>query len=182
MTYFIHLNGSGPTPQSGYSRVSRYRNPGNGDIWVLWATELSQADVRASISGTLFMIGDDPDTDILAVYPDMIAQKRARIRAIGSIKLANVAGEYCAEERETWPQQQAEAEAYQATGDSGQCPLLSQFASARGISIDLLAAGILENVASFKESGGQVMGQMYALLDQVNAAKNLATAMDVEWS
>jgi len=179
MTYFIHKTASGVAPQSGYTRVSITRY--NGIIWVLWSTTKSAAEVVAEIKGDLKIIGVVPDSEILEVYPDIIAQKRAKIRAEGGRQLTEIAGEYSAEERETWEQQRQEADAYARDGELAETPMLSAFAAGRGIPVAMLAAGILENAALFKGASGVVMGNMYALLDQVTAAPDLNTALQVEW-
>lgn len=179
--FFVHKHGSSAAPQSGYERVSRYRDPATGAIWVLWRTDKAEADVRAELAGDLLVIGSDPDADVLAVYPELLEHKRSRIRAEGGIRLTDVAGGYSAEERETWPQQVEEARRYQSTSDAGQCPMLSAFASGRGIDVALLAQGILDNEASFKAAAGVIMGEMYALLDSIAVAPDLAAALDVDW-
>lgn len=181
MNYFVHKTASGTGPQSGYQRKSVYRDSNTGVVWVLWATEKTIVEIQTDLSGELYIIGDSTDTTVLTVYPDLLAHKRAAIRAEGARRLVEVAGEYCPEERETWEQQRAEAEAY--TADSNAIvPLLTAFAEGRGIPIEVLAAGILENATLFKTASGQVLGQTYALLDQVSAAPDLATALNVEWS
>jgi hypothetical protein len=179
MTYFIHKTKSGTQPQLGYERVSVYRNPSSGAIWVLWRADKTSAEIKAAIEGDLYIVGED-DATINATYPDLLTQKRSRIRAIGATLLTNIAGEYMAEERETWTEQKAQAEAYLAD-NTADCPMLTAFASGRGIPIAMLAQGIVDNNALFQTASGQVMGAMYALLDQVNDAPNLEAALAIEW-
>ena len=182
MTYFIHKAASGLQPQSGYERLSIYRNPTTGAIWVLWRTTKTPAEIVEAITGDLQIVGQAPDADILAIYPDLILQKRARIRAEGAKRLTQIAGEYNAEERETWEQQRQEAEAYAKDGDLAITPMLTAFAAGRGVPLAMLAQGILDNAGEFKVASGQVMGQMYALLDQISVAPDLSTALSVEWA
>lgn len=181
MTYFIHKTASGVQPQSGYERLSIYRNPTTGAIWVLWRTTKTPTEITEAITGDLHIIGQALDADILAIYPDLVPQKRARIRAEGAKRLTQIAGEYNAEERETWTEQKAQAEKVLAGALPEEYPMLSAFASGRGIPVEILAQGIMDNDALFQAASGQVMGQMYALLDQVNAAPDLTAALSVEW-
>ena len=85
------------------------------------------------------------------------------------------------EERETWTEQKAQALAYMAD-NSADVPMLTAFANGRGIPVAYLAQGIIDNNNLFQLASGQVMGAMYTLLDQVNAAQNLETALAIEWS
>jgi hypothetical protein len=183
MIYFIHKTKSGTQPQAGYERISVYRNPTNAEIWVLWRADKTTEEIQSDITGDLHIIGFGGSTDatVLAIYPDLMIQKCSRIRATGAKLLTNIAGEYMAEERETWTEQKAQAEAYLAD-NTADCPMLTAFANGRGIPISLLAQGIVDNNALFQTASGQVMGAMYALLDQVNAAPNLETALAIEWS
>jgi len=178
MTYFIHKTKSGTAPQSGYERISVYRNPETSEIWVLWRTD--NTDIRSAIEGDVYIVGED-DATINAIYPDLLLQKRSRIRAVGATKLTNIAGEYMPEERETWAEQKDQATRWLA-GDASGCEMLVAFAAGRGIPTDALAQGIVDNNALFQVASGQIMGAMYALLDQVNAAPDLNTALNVEWS
>lgn len=181
MTYFIHKTASGTQPQSGYERLSVYRNPDTGVIWVLWRADKTQAEIKAAITGDLFIIGDATDAEINTIYPDLVAQKRSRIRANGAKLLTNIAGEYMPEERETWTEQKAQALAYLAD-NTADVPMLQAFADGRGIPVSLLAQGIIDNNALFQIASGQVMGAMYTLLDQIAAATDLQTALNIEWS
>ncbi|MDA3808172.1 MAG: hypothetical protein PF440_09740 [Thiomicrorhabdus sp.] len=181
MTYFIHKTASGTQPQAGYERLSVYRNTVTLAIWVLWRADKTEAEIRDTITGDLYVIGADSDANVLSVYPDLLLQKRSRIRSTGATMLTNIAGEYMPEERETWTEQKAQAEAYLAN-NSADVPMLQAFADARGIPISLLAQGVSENNALFQVASGQVLGAMYALLDQVNAAPNLQAALEIEWS
>jgi hypothetical protein len=180
MIYFIHKTKSGTQPQAGYERISVYRNPTNGEIWVLWRADKTVAEIKEAITGDSFIVGDDSDADVLAIYPDLVLQKRSRIRATGAKLLTNIAGEYMAEERETWAEQKAQAQAYLAD-NTANVPMLQAFADGRGIPVGMLAAGIVENNDLFQIASGQVMGAMYALLDQVTAATDLQAALDIEW-
>ncbi len=181
MTYFVHKHGSGAAPQSGYTRISRYVDA-NGVIWILWKSDLTAAEIRAAISGTLYVVGDDADADVLAVYPEILTHKKQRVRAGGSALLLSATGEYSAEERETWAQQELEAAAYTASGDEADAPMLTAYAAIKGVAVADLAASILTKVAAFKAASGQILGTQAVLLQQVTGAADLATALDIEWS
>mgnify|MGYP005855669681 CR=1 FL=1 len=182
MTYFIHKETSGIAPQSGYQRISIYRNPTTGAIWVLWRTDKTPAEITAAIKGELMIVGQTPDTDILAAYSEIIAQKKAVIRAEGARRLTAIVGEYNAEERETWTEQKSQAEKVLAGAGAEEYPMLAAFAAGRGVPVETLATGIIENSNLFQAASGQVMGAMYALLDQVSYAADLGTALNVDWS
>lgn len=69
----------------------------------------------------------------------------------------------------TWPQQSAEAAAYSA--DPGAAtPLLSEIATARGLTMDDLAARVLAKETLFKTTAGALLGQRQALEDQIDSA------------
>lgn len=179
MNYFIYkLLPGGIRPQAGYEQISMYKGT---DTWILCRTANPVADIQALTGLEIMIIGVDADADIEAVYPDLRLQKRARIRSTGSSKLVAIAGEYTQEERETWEEQKAQAMAYLAD-NSASVPMLEAFAAGRGIPVAILAQGIMDNNALFQVASGQVMGQMYSLLDQVTGATDLNTALNIEWS
>ncbi|CAN8142889.1 hypothetical protein THIOSC15_990005 [uncultured Thiomicrorhabdus sp.] len=173
MTYFIYKLEQFKL-QAGYEHVSMYRN--NGENWFLVRTENDIAAIEALNGVTPLIIGVATDVEITAKIPNLLTEKRARIRAIGAGKLTAIAGEYMSEERETWEQQRQEAEAYLAD-QYAEVPMLTSFAMARGVDIITLAQGIAANAALFKIASGEVLGEMYALLDQVTAATDLQTAL-----
>jgi hypothetical protein len=140
------------------------------------------AEIKAAIKGDLLIIGEATDTAVLAESPDLVTQKRAKIRATGAKLLTDIAGEYNAEERETWAEQKAQAEKVLAGADAAEYPMLAAFAAGRAVPVSVLAQGIMDNNALFQAASGQIMGGMYALLDQVSAAPDLTTALNIDWS
>jgi hypothetical protein len=180
--FIIYKVSSGTTPGSDYTRISRYRDSETGDIWVLWSTDLTEDEVRADLDGDLYVVGSDSDADVLAAYPTIITQKRARIRAAGSTKLENVAGEYSAAERETWTEQKAQALAYLDSLDEDDAPMLNNYATTRGVDLAILAQSIVVASDAYQSACGVVLGAQGALLDQIIEATDIATALAVDWS
>ena len=64
---------------------------------------------------------------------------------------------YSADEISSWDQQKLEAEAYVANNTSP-TPLLSKIATARGITVDLLATNIMVKVGAFQDAFGTALG------------------------
>jgi hypothetical protein len=111
-------------------------------------------------------------TEVLLTRPlaELAAAKRAAIRTAARSRLDAVLSEYPEHERLTWDRQQAAATAYR--NDPSSVPaLLQTLADKRGISVDDLAAKILDKAAAFEALAGEVVGTQQALEDQVRAAE-----------
>jgi hypothetical protein len=153
------------------------------DNWVLVKTANTVEDIQALTGMEILIIGTDLDADVLAAYPDLIAQKVAKIRGEGSLKLTqlnDVAGGYLKEERETWYVQKDEAKSW-LVDNAATAPMLSAMASARGITVGDIAGLIIENVTLLEAASGDVLGKQQAALMSVYTAPDLVTAMNVEF-
>lgn len=75
---------------------------------------------------------------------------------------------YSPDEIQSWPQQQAQAEAYTAD-NTASVPLISAMASARGITVAELAARILANTSAYSTVYGQALGIKQARQDALAA-------------
>ena len=75
-------------------------------------------------------------------------------------------------ERESWPLQQSEAEAWQKD-NTAPVPLISNIAAARKITLPDLVAKILGNVDVFRQASGQILGKQQNMLDRIHAATSL---------
>ena len=190
MTYFVHKSATATQPQAGYERISMYMSPAR-EVWVLWGTDKTAAEINAEISGELLVIGEATDDEVLAVYPDIIAQKVYKLRAEGARRLTELnvqAGGYLEEEREFFQDQKDEATEYLAwvaagsTGDAPITPVLSGIVSGRPDlnSVADIAALVKENIDLLKPAGGTILGKQQGALVAVYTAADLNTALNVE--
>ncbi len=186
MIYFIYKQGSGIAPQAGYSHLSMYKGT---DTWWLVSTENTSETVLGLSLETL-IIGTDTDAEVLAAFPDLVAQKADKLRATGSIKLTELnglAGGYFKEERETWYVQKAETEAYLSwvadgsVGDAPSTPMLSGIVANRPdlTSVADIASLVDENTTLLEAASGVILGKQQAALVSVYTAADLITAMNV---
>ena len=73
---------------------------------------------------------------------------------------------YSADEISSWDQQKLEAEAYVAD-NTVVTPLLSKIATARGITVDLLATSIMVKVSAFQDAFGTALGEKQKTEDAI---------------
>jgi hypothetical protein len=97
--------------------------------------------------------------------------RESEIRQRYSALMSQVAQPYTQTERETWFTQLKEADAF-ILDNNAVTPLLSAMATARGISISLLATKIKENDALFCQVIGDLLGQQQAELDRLILSAN----------
>jgi len=105
-------------------------------------------------NGTTFDLTPEGETIILN---EIINQKKENTihtfnETINSLKL-----NYTDNEISSWDQQKLEAEAYVADNTVA-TPLLSKIATARGITVDLLATNIMVKVGAFQDAFGTALG------------------------
>lgn len=124
--------------------------------------------------------GDSTGVEVLAALPGIRQSRVDEIRAEGSRRLITLATPYSAEERESWAQQQADANEYQVNPNCA-CTLMRQIATTRGITLQLMAEKILENAALFKIVSGQILGKQQRLLDQVEAVQDFDQLLAIGW-
>ncbi len=67
-------------------------------------------------------------------------------------------------ERETWPQQAAEARAFHATGDARHAPMLRSIAQARGLTVAELAGRVEANAHAYSYAMGQIIGRRHKII------------------
>jgi len=85
------------------------------------------------------------------------------VRAEAARRLAIVAGTYTPEERETWPIQIAEAEAYLAD-PTASVPMLTALAVPRGLDVSQMAMRVLTLRDEMKVAVGAILAAQAALL------------------
>lgn len=95
-----------------------------------------------------------------------LAAASQAIRARYARQMAAIAAPYTSEERETWPIQLTEAEAYTAD-PSAPVAMLAEIASARGISVPDLVAKIMHNNSQFRGAVGRLLGLQQWELDSL---------------
>lgn len=117
-----------------------------------------------------------------APSPEEIAD--ARLAVLRDDKSAEIAADFAAacdairagyapDEIQSWPQQQAQAEAY-AADNNAVVPLLTAMAKARGVAVDVLASRIIANAATYSAAYGQALGIKQARQDALDAALTIA--------
>ena len=89
----------------------------------------------------------------------------ADIEAEASRRLRGAVEKYSPEERETWPEQVAEANAYLADSTAA-TPLLSAIATARGITVQAMAERVLLLRDQHKADVARILGAKSKLLAQ----------------
>lgn len=82
-------------------------------------------------------------------------------------------------ERQTWPNQEAEARAWLADNNYESARLTS-LATYRGLTVEEIATRIINKVDLFNGVADQLMGQRQAMEDQLNALPPEATLADVK--
>lgn len=103
--------------------------------------------------------------------------------------LNTITTSYSGEERESWGDQKADARAY--TSDkaingidiattNAQDTLMGRIAASRGIPIDILADGIMQNVAAYEIVFSTALGNKQSIGDQINAILNDVLITDTE--
>lgn len=91
------------------------------------------------------------------------AARAAGIRAESARRMSLIAAPYSREERETWPVQIAEAEAYTADAQAA-VPMLTAIAAPRGLTVAQMAALVLSLRDAFKAATGAILAAQAALL------------------
>lgn len=124
-------------------------------------------------------LGGATSADILAACPQFKGPLAARIRAEGARRLEALTP-YSAAERDTWPQQQREAEEYGSNPDCA-CPMIRQIATVRGITVPVLVGKIMENIALYPAAAGAILGQQQKLLDQIEAETDIDKLLAITW-
>ena len=107
------------------------------------------------------------------VYPALSIEDEQRIaeqqiRRKYAKMMEEVVKPYHQSERETWFTQLEEAELWSAD-NSANTPMLSAMATARGITLELMVAKVLENNALFRLAVGQILGYQQAEIDALYA-------------
>ena len=85
-------------------------------------------------------------------------------------------------EMAAWSIKRAEAEAYLASGNLADAPLLAAEAAARGISVEALTARVVSNAAALSQLEAVVAGNDGRHRDAVRALTSVADVMQYDWS
>ena len=113
---------------------------------------------------------------------DVAAEKRSEIHARAAAERVVIAPNYPQHEIDTWDQQLREATVFTADAQAV-VPLLSAMATARGWTVQQLAARVLMKAGAFAAAGGEILGTQQALedsLDQVMADLAVGTITEAE--
>ena len=95
-------------------------------------------------------------------------------------RLTSIATKYPERERETWPEQHAEALRVKS-GDASSCPLLTVAAAEAGVDIEQLSDVIIENADSWAIDAGQIVGKRIRLEREINEAQSLDELEEIEF-
>ncbi|WIX33287.1 hypothetical protein QO259_01115 [Salinicola sp. JS01] len=98
-----------------------------------------------------------------------------RINAASEAALAELRRQYPQYEIDTWPQQEAEARAWQ-TDNNAHTPTLDGIAARRGIAFDELVRRVIANAEAYRPIVTDVIGKRQRLEDQIRAAVDAGDA------
>jgi hypothetical protein len=124
--------------------------------------------------------GTATDGEIFAACPGLRDDRAVRIRAEGNARLLAIANPYQPSERETWPVQISEAEAWLKDTNAA-TPMIDAIVSGRGIDKSLLITYIMDNTNLFRQASGIILGQQQALLVQIYTAATVEALLAVVW-
>jgi len=143
--------------------------------------DYSQYAAEASRRTRVFedAMGVAASSDLFAACPQVREQKAKEIRAEGARRLEALTP-YSAAERDTWPQQQAEAREWRINS-ACDCAMIRRIAEGRGISVESLVGKIEENIALYPVAAGLILGQQQKLLDRIYAEQDFATMLAIGW-
>lgn len=116
---------------------------------------------------------------IFATFPGIRDWQAQRIRTEGTRRLEALTP-YSPAERDTWPQQQAEAVDWRVNSQCT-CTMIRQIAAVRGITLESLVAKIEENIALYPAAAGAILGQQQRLLDRIDAATDIDYLLAITW-
>ena len=100
-------------------------------------------------------------------HSDQVQRMYNRANELYTSKMNPANIRYPASERETWPQQVAEAETYLDTGVAGE--MITALAAANGMSIDAYANGVIANKAEYDSKATQAMSDKTEFLKELKA-------------
>ncbi|CAM3790405.1 hypothetical protein [Castellaniella denitrificans] len=158
---------------AGTSRVKAWQVPEAyraGRLFVSVIQPGQVEEVPACAPGSAQYLGEltlEPADD--AALRAAKASKLAEINAACDLAGKAVLAGYPDVEIKTWPQQAAEAAAYQADSQA-EVPLLTKIAADRGLTVADLATRVQAKEAAFKAAAGGLLGMRQALEDQIDAA------------
>lgn len=111
-----------------------------------------------------------------------IAQTRqiTKINASAQAALTALISSYPPEEVSTWPNQYTEAQAYTAN-PAALTPTLAAIATAAGLTVDQIAAVVLQKAAAYTTASGTIIGKRKLLTAQIQAANDVATVEGITW-
>lgn len=119
-----------------------------------------------------------------AIAEQLIAAKAAKLEAINQasqsfVEQAAELNKYPLFERDTWPIQKMEAEAWERDSKA-ETPCLQKIAVERGLDLDKLRAGALRKSKFYTDISFAMVGQRQALVDRLTKAKTLKAVEDIE--
>jgi hypothetical protein len=124
--------------------------------------------------------GTATDADIFSACPLIRDARAVLIRAEGNARLLQIANPYQPSERETWPIQMTEAEAW-LKDNATVTPLIDAICLYRNCSKSELIGYIMENTNLFRAASGAILGVQQALLIQIYTATTIDALLSVTW-
>lgn len=157
----------------------------NGSAWSAVADYRGHSgfDVNG-IEQSIVEIGIEPDptwTDSPPfVLSDAIAIKKSEIEGEADVALSSITNQYSRIEIDSWPTQEAEANAWTADNNSA-TPLLDNMVANRpGMDKPTLVGKILTNAVQFKSFSGVVIGKKQGYEDAVSALTTGKTQSQID--
>lgn len=161
--------GNEPAPPPGYGReVCRPENYNQYSVDAARRTRVYEDAYGVALSSDLF-----------AACPQIRQQRAKVIRTEGTRRLEALTP-YTTAERDTWPQQQAEAVEYRKNA-ACPCAMIRQIASGRGITLESLVLKIEGNIALYPAAAGAILGQQQRLLDRIDTEQDFEQLLGISW-
>ena len=155
-----------PTPVYPATFVKRWWYDRNMDYYGDSGDPHKRAELWEDTEGTATW------EEIIAAFPNLTYYYQLAVRTYHTDLLNRIVTPYESLERESWPLQQSEAEAWHVD-NTANVPLITNIAAARGITLSDLVGKILGNVDLFRQASGTILGKQQAMLDRISAANSL---------
>lgn len=143
-------------------------------------SDLSSDDFTRRVELWEDSAGIATDEQIWAACPRLRDAVAQQIRMEGAFRLDQLAQPYQPTERDTWPTQLKEAEAF-LSDPQAPTPMLDAIAAGRGMDKSALVELVMGNANLFRAAAGAILGQQQALLDRAYNTQSVADLLSIAW-
>ncbi len=148
------------------------------------AVDGMMAGKAVTVDGGFAVIDPPPPAPAPTPPPPTLAE--AKVAAHATVDRGFMAdssvliGSYPEVERETWPNQQAEADAWHADNTVA-TPYLDAIATARGVDLAAFRQSVYDHVIQFKTTSASLVGKRQRLSDAIDAATTVDEVQAIVW-